>query len=112
MAETTENVRNNQRSSLNHTMVEIIKIVMCHFLGDYFMQTDYMAREKGKDRYVLLAHCVCYSVPFAVVFGIDHRIVWLILSHFAVDALKARYKLFGIVIDQLLHYAIVGVLYI
>lgn len=91
---------------------QIAKIVMCHIVGDYLFQTDYMAREKGKDLYVLLAHCVCYAVPFAIVFGVDHRIIWLILTHFVIDALKARYKLFGILIDQFLHYAIVGVLYL
>lgn len=85
---------------------QIIKIIMCHFIGDYVLQTDYIAREKGKDFYVLLAHCVCYATPFAVAFGVDHRIVWLILSHFVVDALKARYKQFGIVMDQILHFIV------
>lgn len=90
---------------------QIAKIVMCHIVGDYLFQTDYMAREKGKDWYILFVHCVCYCVPFAIVFGIDHRIVWLILSHFAVDALKARYKQFGIVMDQILHF-IVALIYL
>lgn len=67
------------------------------------MQTDYMAREKGKDWYVLLAHCVCYAVPFAIVFGVGHRIVWLITTHFLIDEQKAKYKSFGLAIDQILH---------
>lgn len=70
------------------------------------MQTDYMAREKGNDLYVLLAHCVCYATPFAVAFGVDHRIVWLIATHFVIDEQKAKYKRFGLAIDQILHFIV------
>ena len=87
-------------------MVEIIKIVMCHFLGDYFLQTDYMAREKGKDWYILFVHCVCYCVPFAIVFGIDLRLMLIFITHIVADALKARWHMIGLLEDQLLHYLI------
>ena len=87
-------------------MVEIIKIVMCHFLGDYFLQTDYMAREKGKDWYILFVHCVCYCVPFAIVFGIDLRLMLIFITHIVADALKARWHMIGLIEDQLLHYLI------
>ena len=86
-------------------MIEkIVKIVMCHIVGDYLFQTDYMAREKGKDWYILFVHCVCYCVPFAVVFGIDYRLMLMFIAHFVADALKARWHMIGLFEDQLFHY--------
>lgn len=41
-------------------MIEIFILVICHIVGDYFLQTDYMATNKGKDWYLLFVHCVCY----------------------------------------------------
>ena len=45
----------------------IYKLLACHMLGDYVMQTDFLARTKGESWWHLLAHCVTYTVPFAVV---------------------------------------------
>ena len=53
----------------------------------------------------MFAHCVLYSVPFAVAFGIDWRLYIIVVIHFIVDALKARYKRIGYVTDQMLHLA-------
>ena len=92
-------------------MIErIAKIVMCHIVGDYFMQTDYMVREKGKDWYILFVHCACYCVPFAIVFGIDHRLMLIFIAHILADALKARWHTIGLLEDQLFHYLIATVL--
>ena len=55
-------------------------IAACHFLGDY----------------------VLYTVPFAVVFGIDWRIWLLLLSHFTIDELKEHGRI-GYVLDQSWH---------
>ena len=85
-------------------MENIIKIIMCHAVGDYLFQTDYMAAEKGKDWYILFIHCVCYCVPFAAVFGIDWRLVIMFAVHVVTDALKARYKMISLITDQFIHY--------
>ena len=89
---------------------QIAKIVMCHIVGDYLFQTDYMAMEKGKDWYILFVHCVCYCVPFAIVFGIDYRLMLIFISHIVADALKARWHMIGLVEDQLFHYEIAIIL--
>lgn len=90
---------------------QIAKIIMCHIVGDYLFQTDYMAREKGKDWYILFVHCVCYCVPFAIVFGIDYRLPMVFAVHMVTDALKARYHKIGLLEDQIIHY-MVGVIYL
>lgn len=87
-------------------MIEaIVKIMMCHAVGDYLFQTDYVAKTKGKDWYVLFIHCVCYCVPFAAVFGIDWRLAVMLAVHVVTDALKARYNLITLTVDQFVHYA-------
>ena len=91
--------------------MNILKVIICHIVGDYLLQTDYMAREKGKDWYVLFVHCVCYCVPFIYIFGLDFKIIILFLTHMMIDALKARYIKFGIYADQILHYQIALMIY-
>ena len=88
-------------------MIEtLIKIVLCHVVGDYLFQTDYMAREKGKDWYILFVHCACYCVPFVLVFGIGARLAVIFLTHIVVDAMKARYGMIDIITDQVIHYGV------
>lgn len=38
--------------------------ILAHALGDYVLQSDYMAREKTKRLTVALAHALCYALPF------------------------------------------------
>lgn len=46
-------------------MIEIIyKLIICHLIGDYVLQNDFIAKTKGENWYHLLVHCLLYSVPF------------------------------------------------
>lgn len=87
-------------------LTRLAKIILCHAVGDYLFQTDYMAAMKGKDWYVLFIHCVCYCVPFAFTFGIDWRLAWMFAVHIVTDALKARYCKISLLTDQFIHYAV------
>ena len=40
----------------------ILTTIMAHVFGDYFLQTDYLAGNKGKDNYILLIHCFLYGL--------------------------------------------------
>lgn len=84
-------------------LVTLYKLIACHIMGDYVFQTDFLARTKGVNPWHLLAHCVTYTIPFAVAFGIDWRITWLLASHLLIDALKARWHKIGYVSDQISH---------
>lgn len=81
----------------------IYKLVLCHFLGDYVFQTDFLARTKGENWWHMLAHCIMYTTPFICFFGFNLNIAVLFLSHFIIDSAKARYKKINYVSDQLLH---------
>ena len=86
-------------------------ILACHFMGDYVLQIDFLAKTKGENWWHLIAHCFLYSLPFAVVFGLDWRIALIVLTHVVIDASKARYKVINYVTDQILH-LLVALIYI
>lgn len=86
----------------------IYKLMLCHFLGDYVLQTDFLAKTKGENWWHLIAHCVLYTAPFCFI-GLDWRIAVLFLSHIIIDSAKARYKKINYASDQLLHIAVMGI---
>lgn len=89
----------------------IYKLLACHMLGDYVLQTDFLSSTKGDNWWHLLAHCMTYTVPFALAFGIDGRIAALFASHLIVDAQKARWNMIGYAQDQLSHIVMLALLY-
>ena len=90
-------------------MEKIIQLLFCHLVGDYVLQSPYLAETKGKDWYHLFVHCSLYCLPFYICFGLEQRIMLLFLSHFGIDSLKARYNRIGFAIDQILHYAVLSI---
>lgn len=84
-------------------LVTAYKLLAAHMLGDYVLQTDFLARTKGESWWHLLAHCVTYTVPFAIAFGIDWRVAWLLATHIVIDALKARWNKISYAQDQVAH---------
>ena len=86
-------------------MIEkIMLLVMCHLIGDYVLQGDFIAKTKGQNWYHLLVHCGLYIVPFYICLGFIPQLALLFLTHIVVDALKARYGKINYVVDQVWHY--------
>lgn len=88
-------------------MIEtILRLIFCHLIGDYVLQSDFIANTKDKNWYHLIVHCMLYTLPFYVCFGLVWQLPVLLVSHIVIDALKARYKKLSYSQDQLLHYLI------
>lgn len=85
-------------------MEKLIKLLLCHLIGDYFLQIDFIAKTKGKNMYHLLVHCMLYCLPFYMVFGFVWQLIPLLLLHIVIDLMKAKYKLIPYYLDQTLHY--------
>ena len=86
-------------------MLELLfKLVLCHLVGDYVLQVDFIAKSKGNNIYHLLVHCLLYCLPFYIVFGFVWQLIPLLILHIVIDLLKARYKLIPYWLDQVLHY--------
>ena len=84
-------------------METIYFLLLSHFIGDYVLQSDYIAKTKGENWWHLVVHSALYTFPFALMFGIDLRLLGLFINHFIIDALKARGHAINYVADQLLH---------
>lgn len=95
----------------------LLFVLMAHMTGDYLFQNTYLAMNKGKDNYILLAHSVLYTVGVLLIgklFSIDISITSLLIIgaiHFPVDYLKAKgitTKWLGdkkaLILDQVIHY--------
>ena len=86
-------------------------LLICHMIGDYILQTDFLAKTKGENWWHLTVHSFLYSLPFYICYGIDWKIWTLIYTHFAIDMLKARYNVINYLQDQILHIIILIFLY-
>ncbi len=84
----------------------IITLIFCHLIGDYVLQTDFIAKTKGTNWYHLFVHCVLYCLPFFIVYGLTWQLLFVFIMHFVIDPLKARYNKINYVTDQLLHYIV------
>ena len=94
-------------------MVErLYLLLVCHAIGDYVLQSSFLADTKGSNPWHLIIHCILYSVPFYICYGLNVELGILIVTHFIIDALKARYKKLNYVQDQLLHIVIMIFLYV
>ena len=86
-------------------MIEIfVKLLICHLIGDYLLQTPFLAETKGSNWYHLFIHCILYGLPFYLIFGWCWQLGVITIAHFPIDALKARYHKLTYVQDQILHY--------
>lgn len=87
-------------------MNKVILLVFCHLIGDYVLQSDFIAKTKGSNWYHLFIHCALYCLPFYLVFGLTWQLGVVFLTHCIIDPLKARYQKISYVTDQVLHYFI------
>lgn len=88
-------------------MIEkILLLVMCHLVGDYVLQGDFIAKTKGQNWYHLIVHCGLYVLPFYICFGFTWQLALIFITHIVIDALKAVYGKIDYVTDQVWHYVL------
>ena len=74
-------------------LFELYWLIFAHFFGDFTLQHDWIAKNKFKDPWTLLAHCFLWagSVSF-VLMCFDNLTLWKILflffGHLICDYLK------------------------
>ena len=89
----------------------LLNPIFCHLVGDYVLQSDFLAKTKGENRYHLFVHSLLYTLPFYLLYGLDGRFIALFLSHFLIDEMKAKWNMINYFTDQVLHYIIAILLY-
>lgn len=106
------------------TLSGLLAILIVHYIGDFLLQTSWMAKGKSKSDIPLLAHVAVYtSILFAFGWafaGLSFALMWALSNgvfHFLVDwctsrvmsrlwnnlQVRAFFAVLGL--DQLLHYA-------
>ena len=93
-------------------MIKVIVLIMCHILGDYVLQTRFIAESKGMNWYYMFIYCVLYCVPFFIAYGLCWQLGVIFITHMFIDPLKARYGVINYTTDQILHYLTLGVYFI
>lgn len=94
------------------TLTTTYMLIAFHALGDYVLQPDILAKTKGENWWHLLMHCILYTLPFSTYFGLDYKIIIILLTHIIIDALKARWNKINYITDQALHLIILITLYV
>lgn len=66
--------------------------LFCHAIGDYILQSDWMATEKTKQSLAALCHVLTYAVPFLFLRPSWIALAVIISTHFVIDRWRlARY---------------------
>lgn len=70
-------------------------LCICHFIGDYFLQTSYISMNKEKSHYYTYIHSLIYSISFLILLilsGFQSEMVLIltfsIFTHCLIDNLK------------------------
>ncbi|MCF7835621.1 MAG: DUF3307 domain-containing protein [Candidatus Marinimicrobia bacterium] len=94
--------------------MELVLCFVAHFIGDWPFQTTFMAENKGKSWEINFYHAAVYTATFIWIAHASWLAsIILLVSHFWIDALKARWKIIKhIWQDQLLHFLVIFLLII
>lgn len=75
----------------------LLLLLFAHFLGDFVLQDDRMAKQKSESWWVLLIHCVVMSGPLALagllsdnLSDVTLLVVANAVIHFVIDAVTSR----------------------
>lgn len=63
--------------------------ILAHMVGDYILQSHWMAMEKTKQSFAAAVHATCYTLPFAFITQSPIALTAILISHFFVDRFRA-----------------------
>lgn len=70
--------------------------LFAHAVGDYILQSDWMANEKTKRSTAAIAHALSYGVPFLLLGASPLALLVIVATHFLIDRFRlARYAVFA-----------------
>ena len=70
--------------------------LLCHAIGDYLLQSDYMALRKTTSKWVALFHAVVYGLPFLWLGPSLAGWLVIVLTHAVIDHYRlARYLVYA-----------------
>lgn len=61
--------------------------IVAHLVGDYILQSHWMATEKTKSGFAATVHAFCYTLPFALIAS-PIALILIFVTHFFVDRFR------------------------
>ena len=59
--------------------------IVAHLVGDYILQSHWMATEKGKQHFAAALHAICYTLPFLLITQSIAALAVICGTHFVID---------------------------
>ncbi len=59
--------------------------IVAHFVGDFILQSDWMAREKFGNSFACLVHVIAYTLPFLLITLSPEALLVIAGTHFLID---------------------------
>jgi len=91
----------------------MIWLIFAHYLGDFGLQKEWIALNKGKYWYLMLAHsviwtaCICYTLDRYIKNVLVWHVVFLLVGHFLCDTWKCKstrdFPTWHFYVDQVWH---------
>lgn len=101
-------------------MNNIILLIIFHVIGDFYLQSESVAKDKKNLNRSMLIHALIYSIPFFIFFFYIKKSVLLLIivvvSHLIIDICSVRFKnkykdkeCLIFCIDQLVHVILIAI---
>lgn len=66
--------------------------ILAHLVGDYILQSHWMATEKTKQSFAAAVHAITYTLPFLFLTQSPAALAFIVGTHFLIDRFRlARY---------------------
>ncbi len=62
--------------------------ILAHLVGDYILQSHWMAQEKTKQSLAAAVHAISYTVPFLFLTRNPGALTFICLTHFLIDRFR------------------------
>lgn len=59
--------------------------IVAHVVGDFILQSDWMAREKFRSSLACLVHVITYTLPFLLITQVPETLLVIAGTHFLID---------------------------
>ena len=82
------------KEQLMNSASMLVVLWVCHLIGDWLFQNDWIADRKTRMPWVRALHVTIYCVPFVVLFAVlgysawALAIAWIWVTHFWIDSYK------------------------
>lgn len=94
-------------------MQDFLWLVMAHFIGDWALQSSWVAQNKGKYPIVMFAHsviwatCICIALEYIGRYNVIFDPIVLVFWHYITDLWKCRtsktFNSWHLYVDQITH---------